>query len=245
MSKKRSYKKSPIVTGYLEKVSSSIFEKQRRAITEMTRGKQGLYALYRKDKLYYVGLASNLRGRINNHLKDHHKGCWTHFSLYIIRHEEHIKEIESLLLRISWPAGNKVKGKLRRSANMLPLLKRKVRDDMLREMIELFRDDKLDHHKKPDMSAAGVKSWETRRKRAKRVMGDKIKGGKMVYARYKGKEYKAWVCSNGTIKMDGKTYSSPSAAGSAVRGGKATNGWVFWRVKDASGKMVKLSTYRK
>lgn len=72
MAKKGKYRKRPIVTGYLETVSSTIFDRQREAITEMTTGRQGLYALYRRNKLYYVGLASNLKSRINGHLKDRH-----------------------------------------------------------------------------------------------------------------------------------------------------------------------------
>ena len=36
----------------------------------MIQGHKGLYVLYRRDKLYYVGLASNLRRRINQHLTD-------------------------------------------------------------------------------------------------------------------------------------------------------------------------------
>jgi len=63
----------PIVTGYLEKVSSAIFDRYRKAITDMTMGQQGLYALYRKNKLYYLGLAGNLRNRVSHHLEDRHQ----------------------------------------------------------------------------------------------------------------------------------------------------------------------------
>ena len=49
MAKKRRYKKRPIVTGYLEKVSSSIFDQHSRIIAEMIQRQQGLYALYRKE----------------------------------------------------------------------------------------------------------------------------------------------------------------------------------------------------
>lgn len=139
MPKKKVKRKSrPIISGYLEKVSRNIFDKHRKAITDRTSGQQGLYVLYRNDKLYYVGLAGNLRSRINHHLQDRHKGKWTHFSLYIISHADHIKELESLLLRIAYPAGNKHKGKLRRSANILPELKKQVKVAVLKELEELF-----------------------------------------------------------------------------------------------------------
>jgi type I restriction-modification system DNA methylase subunit len=34
--------------------------------------RHGVYALYRGNRLYYVGLASNLRSRLNTHLRDRH-----------------------------------------------------------------------------------------------------------------------------------------------------------------------------
>lgn len=39
---------------------------------------------------------------------------------------------------------------------------------------------------------------------------------------------------DGQIELDGKVYATLSAAGSALRAGKATNGWTFWRYKGAS-----------
>jgi type III restriction enzyme len=94
MSKKKAKRAArPIVAGHLEKISSRIFDQNRSLITEMIKGRYGVYALYRREKLYYVGLATNLRSRINQHLKDRHKGKWTHFSLYILRKTDHLREI--------------------------------------------------------------------------------------------------------------------------------------------------------
>lgn len=46
---------------------------------------------------------------------------------------------------------------------------------------------------------------------------------------FKGKE--AVLTSDGAIELDGKRYTSPSAAGHALRK-KATNGWYFWALGD-------------
>jgi hypothetical protein len=59
-----------------------------------------------------------------------------------------------------------------------------------------------------------------------------------------GEVYKAWLRRSGSIRFDGKTYDSPSAAGTVARGGKHTNGWVFWQVKQA-GKFVRLKEFRR
>ena len=69
-------------------------------------------------------------------------------------------------------------------------------------------------------------------------------GGKVIYATYKGKDYKAKVGSTGRVRYKGVYYNTPSAAGKAVRK-RSTNGWVFWKYKDESGNLVKLTNVRK
>ncbi len=239
--KARKYRKRPIVTGYLEKVSSSIFDKHSKIIAEMTTGQQGLYALYRRGTLYYVGLARNLKSRVNQHVRDKHAGKWTHFSLYIIHHPDHIKELESLLLRIAYPAGNRVKGQLRRSANMLPSLKRKTKAAAIAEWKSNFESASRGGTERTK-SKPQVVAWETRRgaRPCKGLFPRTVR----IYGPYKGKVHKAWLRRSGSIRFDGETYDSPSTAGSVARGGKATNGWVFWRVKRGE-KLVRLREFRK
>ncbi len=70
-------------------------------------------------------------------------------------------------------------------------------------------------------------------------------GGKALYATYKGKDYKARVGSTGRVRYNGVYYDTPSAAGSAVRKGKATNGWWLWKYKDKKGNIVRLREIRK
>lgn len=53
----------------------------------------------------------------------------------------------------------------------------------------------------------------------------------------------AVVNADGSITWDGQTFATPSAAGCAVRAGKATNGWSFWAVQTDNGK-VTLATLR-
>jgi hypothetical protein len=53
----------------------------------------------------------------------------------------------------------------------------------------------------------------------------------------------AVVGENGALVIDGQPFTTPSAAGSHVRGGKATNGWAFWAV-ERDGTTVPLATVR-
>ena len=64
-----------------------------------------------------------------------------------------------------------------------------------------------------------------------------LAAGTRLTADYKGR---AWTCSVAEdeggklayVLEDGRRFTSPSAAGSAVMGGIACNGWRFWSVKD-------------
>ena len=91
-----SKKPKPLVTQHLEQVSRKAIEKYPGVLKEYTRKRNGIYVLYRKGKIYYVGLASNLRMRLNAHLKDKHKKKWDSFSVYLTIGEDHMKELESL-----------------------------------------------------------------------------------------------------------------------------------------------------
>ena len=72
----------------------------------------GIYALYDNHGLYYVGLTNcSLRSRIQKHTRDRHKDKWERFSWYQIPKLTLTKDIETILLSIIDPKGNKVKGK--------------------------------------------------------------------------------------------------------------------------------------
>jgi excinuclease UvrABC nuclease subunit len=76
--------------------------------------KQGLYALYKKNgELYYVGRASNLLGRLSIHRTDLHGKKWDKLAIYIIDESVTLHDVESLLIAVSKPEGNKNRGKLK------------------------------------------------------------------------------------------------------------------------------------
>jgi hypothetical protein len=231
-------KSRPIVAGHLEKISSRIFDQNRSLITEMIKGRYGVYALYRREKLYYVGLATNLRSRINQHLKDRHKGKWTHFSLYILRKTDHLREIETLLLRIADPTGNYIRGKLKSSKDLRPELKVLLTEDSKRLIEDILGGKK-----------AAPKRVKKAKKKTKSEGDLPLKGllrnGQGIYATYKGNEYHAIVYSSGIIRFKGKVYDTPTGAAMAVIDKGAVNGWNFWKLKDGAGNFVSLQTLRK
>jgi len=70
-----------------------------------------------------------------------------------------------------------------------------------------------------------------------------LKSGTRLVARYKGQEHTAEVVQTEVgvryRLADGKEYKSPSAAGSAIMGGNACNGWRFWSLEGATPKTEK------
>lgn len=104
-------KRSQLVTEYLEHLSGKAIEEYQSIIKEFIRGKNGIYGLYKDGKLVYVGLAVNLLRRIDHHLRDRHKGEWDSFSVFVVKNNSHLRELESLVMRVAYPKNNKQKGK--------------------------------------------------------------------------------------------------------------------------------------
>jgi hypothetical protein len=217
----------------LEKVSGDLFEQYPTVIREIIRGKSGVYALYKQRSLYYVGLASNLMGRLKTHLRDRHKRKWNRFSVYLTVHDDHMKELESLLLHISAPQGNRQAGRFARS---------KAYRKVLSALIRAEDDDKR------AQLLGGMERRRVRSKANRSRGGDILRG---VFDRrvslkgwYKQREYRAALRRNGQIFLNRRLYESPSAAASAARG-RPTNGWWFWHFKNEKGQWVRLRTLKR
>jgi hypothetical protein len=238
MARKKKHKVRSIITGHLEKIGSEVFDDYKSVITDLIRGNQGIYALFKKDRLYYVGLARNLRGRIKSHIIDRHKNKWTHFSLYIIRKEDHIKEIESLVLRIAYPKGNKVRGKLKQSKDLRPLLKNRLIEEWEKRLGGM-----IGGRNKP----AGRIKKRTDDKSGEKPLKGLLKNWQRLYTTYKGKDHKAMVRPNGIIEVfpSRERFDSPSMAGIAITKKKTINGWKFWKYKDKNGELVYIDKLRK
>ncbi|MEZ5976751.1 MAG: type I restriction enzyme HsdR N-terminal domain-containing protein [Planctomycetota bacterium] len=78
--------------------------------------------------------------------------------------------------------------------------------------------------------------------------------GTELFKQYRKTDLRARVKSDGSIEFNGTNYASPSQAGNHARasvksfgkGGKlpATNGWVFWRLRDSDGTEIELDVVR-
>ena len=134
---KASRPKNSLVIEHMEGISREAIKRYPDIITEFVRRKSGVYALYNGNALYYVGLAKNLKSRLGGHLRDRHADAWDHFNVYLTQGDEHLKELESLVLRILSPAGNRVAGKFMASKDLRRVLRQRIIAAQKRELADI------------------------------------------------------------------------------------------------------------
>ncbi len=219
---------------HLEGVSWRILEAYPQLLRAIIRKKSGVYALYRKDKLYYVGLASNLMGRIEAHLRDRHHGSWDRFNVYLTAQTNHIQELEALVLRIVNPAGNKQISRFPHAENLALKLNRRMSDADADRRARLL---------------GGHVARRRRRAKTSRARGTVVLSGVVdrripLRGRGRHKHLKATLGTDGRIRFKKHTYDSPSAA-AQVATGVNRNGWTFWQYRDERRRWTALKQLRR
>lgn len=228
-------RRAQLVSQHLENISSDALETYQDVIRSYVRGRQGIYALYRRNKLYYVGLASNLRNRLEHHLRDRHKGIWDRFSIYLTIGDSHLKELESLILRTIKPSGNTQTGKFVKSENLRGRLPRDMRTKQRQEINWL-----IGRATAPTIKRTRGKT----RKKGQPIMSGYLSGSTRIRVYFKGRLIRARIRRNGTIRFKNKDYNSPSLAAAAVVK-RTCNGWTFWKYERAPGDWVFLNELRR
>lgn len=225
-----------LVCQHLEGISRDALERHQKIIRQYVRGRQGIYALYKRGKLYYVGLATNLRSRLRNHLKDRHGDSWDGFSVYLTIGDHHLHELESLILRTVKPVGNKQKGKFAKSEDLRRRFRRDLKQSALAQVDGVFEKHRITKTQRADVFS--VKSQTP-------FLAEFISAPIKLRVRFKGKVLIARVRRDGTILFGGKVYTSPSLAAKAACKRPSCNGWKFWQYERAPGDWVLLDELRK
>ena len=222
-----------LVCQHLENISREALEKYLPIIRRYVVRRQGVYALYRRGKLYYVGLASDLRWRLKAHLRDRLAPHWDRFSVYLTVGDKHLKELESLLLRVvkPKPSGNVQTGKFASSQNLVYQFKREIKAHQ-RDELNLLVGLSSNVSTCRTVPHEGV------------PLARYVTAPFGIRARFKGKTYRARVRRDGTVGFQGKIYRSPSGAGRAVCK-RSCNGWWFWKYERAPGDWVRLNTLKR
>jgi len=228
-------KRIPLVCQHLENVSREVLKKHQDIIRNYVRGRHGVYALYKGDRLYYVGLASNLKMRLGSHGRNQHGQNWDRFSVYLTIGDRSLRELEALLLRIVKPKGNSQTGKFAKSED----LKRRFGHD-----IREYQNNELRTWLGKPIKPSKIKIKPVPNGKQATII--KILRGRALRLRrrYKGTLYKARLRKDGKVLMNRVIYPSASAAGRKVCG-HAVNGWQFWNCERAPGDWVKLAKLRR
>ena len=225
-------RRSQFVLQHVERMPRRILEEHPEVVREYVKGKRGVYALYKGARLYYVGLASNLRSRLKAHLRDRHASAWDYFSMYLTAGDQDLRELEALVLMITMPRGNRVKTRFARSQDLRRYFRRVISETQRRELEALFtpvqrtpmRQRAPNSGRQPGLAAYVTKRLPIR-------------------MTYRGRVHKALVRSDGTIRLHGRAFNSPSlAASSVIR--HPVNGWVCWKYETVPGRWVVLDKLR-
>jgi hypothetical protein len=233
-------KKTQLVCQYLENVSREALENYQDIIKEYVYRRQGIYALYNNNKLYYIGLATNLRSRLRRHLNDRHGDSWDRFSVYLTIGDSHIKELESLILRVVKTSGNRQKGKFNKAENLQRKLAADIRARFSEKLVSIIGAKNKSRSPKEQIKKI-TKELEGR----KPVLAGYDKHPLILQNKFKGKVLQARVKRNGMILFQGKLYTSPSLAAAAACKRPTENGWWFWKYERAPGDWVRLDELRR
>ncbi|MEI6150850.1 MAG: hypothetical protein WCS01_17280 [bacterium] len=233
-------RRSQLVCQHLENISRDALQKYQAIIRRYVRHRQGIYALYRRNKLYYVGLAGSLQSRLAMHLRDHHAHSWDRFSVYLTIGDSHLRELESLILRVVKPSGNKQKGKFARSEDLRRKLTHDFRSSFTAEIDEMFgKPARRSLSRVPPPRTPVLDTGRTP------VLAAFVSTPLILRARHKGHKLTARVRRNGTILFAGHVYTSPSVAGAAAVKRKSCNGWTFWEYERAPGDWITIDALRR
>jgi len=133
MTRKRKNKstKGALIKGMSNNLPSEILTDPvfKNKLQEIMKGYAGIYALYKGEGLYYIGLTKNLHGRINWHLKDRHAKKWDYFKIFRIHRVKFLKDIETLVQHIVIPKGNRAKGKVPKDSDLSYVLREVLREN--------------------------------------------------------------------------------------------------------------------
>lgn len=226
-------RRDALVHSHLKKVSGSLLDEHWDVVRKFIGRNAGIYALYKRGRLYYVGLASGLASRLKAHTRYRHRNKWDQFSIYLTINDRHLKEIENLALQIAAPKGNKLGGKLAGSKDIRRQMRAEIRKKQNLAVSSLF-----------DAPRTRPPSRSSKSDREANTLTRLLPAGARLSATNRGKTFRARARRDGRVRYKNKIYASLSAA-AAVALKRPTNGWWFWQVERGKGNWTRLTKVRR
>jgi hypothetical protein len=134
-----------LVRSHLTGIKRALLEGEKRPafleFLKQTDERRGLYALYnKKGRLYYAGKATDLRKRLDQHLKDKHADSWDQMTLFFLNDTSNVSELEGLLIATAKPPGNSQKPRI--GTDLKKQLKRYLKQDAIAQIDQVIYPDK-------------------------------------------------------------------------------------------------------
>ncbi|MBK8324805.1 MAG: hypothetical protein IPL06_19495 [Betaproteobacteria bacterium] len=213
-----------VVREYFERVDGAVLDQYATVVKSLIHRHAGVYALYKGERLYYVGLAKNLMGRVKAHLKDRHARKWNKFSVYLTPDNELIRPLEALVLRVMNPVGNRVKGKLKGAKDIGRTLNVRMSDADADRRARLVGGHVARRRRKTNLGAV----------RGSLGLAGLLDRRLSLRGTYRGEQFRASLRKDGKIQFRGTIYTSPTMAAKAVVK-RAVSGWKFWHYRNSRG----------
>ncbi|MGB4848152.1 MAG: GIY-YIG nuclease family protein [Saprospiraceae bacterium] len=109
--------RNTIIVKHITRIHRALLDGEKRTaflqFLQQSNHRNGLYALYNNNgQLYYIGKATDLKKRLNNHLKDKHRDNWDQMTMFFLTKRANVSELEGLLVAAAQPPGNKQKPRI-------------------------------------------------------------------------------------------------------------------------------------
>lgn len=109
--------RNTIIVKHINGIKRALLEGEKRPAfleyLKKSNQRNGLYALYdNKGNLYYIGKATDLKQRLDTHLRDKHRDSWDQMTLFFLSIKANVSELEGLLVAAAKPPGNTQKPKI-------------------------------------------------------------------------------------------------------------------------------------
>ncbi|MDE1820916.1 MAG: hypothetical protein KGJ23_05035 [Euryarchaeota archaeon] len=203
-----------IVDTYAEKLDRALLDS--RTLQKFLSRRPGIYALYSGKSLYYVGMATNLWTRLNQHGKDRHRSSWNRFSVYSSPPLINVRGLEALLHHVSPDVpGIRQRGKLVRALDLNHLLDQASHRADARALL------------RRDVSARGRELPARLRKRI-------LRSGGILVGQTRKRRIGALLLQDGRVLLNGTYFSSMTEAAQWVCPYKV-NGRDFWKYEHRPG----------
>lgn len=101
--------KVEIVSTLLERIPVDALDNvyTEKRMKQLLKGVYGVYALFKEDNLYYIGQGDLYQRLLAHYKKDRHKDKWDTFAFAKLKNPELKEELESLLISLTDPPGNR------------------------------------------------------------------------------------------------------------------------------------------